>query len=290
MMSPSAGRLVLVAAVLLLGSTASAFNITILLSRYPGFEQFNELLSRTHLAEDINSRRTITVLGLPNDRLATIMQMTEDVQKSILSLHVILDYYDMIKLNKLALGTKTIATTLYQSSGVANDQQGFIDIIHRRDGTFVFGSAMPNAPLVSMLVNSVAAQPFNISVLSVSQPIIAPGMDGSWSDPAVPAPPKALAPAPKANAAPPPVVEEPAAAEEPAVDESAPAPAPSPSGGSPSSAPAPADEDAPAADEVQDDAGAEKVEKKKSAAVKGVVSGVTVGLVIGLASLLAGRH
>lgn len=286
MISPSAGRLLLVAAVLLLGSTASAFNITILLSRYPGFEQFNDLLSRTHLAEQINSRRTITVLGLPNDRLATIMQMTPDVQKSILSLHVILDYYDMIKLNKLALGTKTIATTLYQSSGVANDQQGFINIVHRRDGTFVFGSAMTGAPLVSTLVNSVAAQPFNISVLSVSQPIIAPGMDGSWVDPAMPAPPKAPAPAPKkAAAAPPPVAEEPAADDEPAAD----APAPSPSSGAPSSAPAPA-EDAPAADEVQDDAGAEQVTaKKKSGAVKGVVSGVTVGLVIGLASLLAGH-
>ncbi|KAH6760764.1 hypothetical protein C2S51_017713 [Perilla frutescens var. frutescens] len=288
-MSPSgAGSLILIlSAVLLLSSATitSAFNITILLGRYPGFEQFNQLLSRTQLAEEINRRRTITVLGLPNDRLATIMQMTEDVQKSILSLHIVLDYYDMIKFNKLAPASKTTLTTLYQSSGVANDKQGFIDVVHRRDGTIVFGSSMPGAPLVSALVNSVASQPFNISVLSVSQPIIAPGMDGSWVEPAAPPPPpKAAAPVPAVKEPPPPEAEEPVA-DEPTAD----APAPSPAD-APAPAPSPA-ADAPAEDEAGEDASDQDPEenKKKSAAVKQVVSGMTVGLVIGLASFLAGQ-
>ncbi|XP_042038481.1 fasciclin-like arabinogalactan protein 3 [Salvia splendens] len=124
----------------------------------------------------VNSRRTITVLGLPNDRIGTLMQLPEDVQKSILTLHVILDYFDMSKL------TPANKTTLYQSSGVANGQQGFIDVVRRRDGTIVFGS-----PLVCNFVNPVAAQPFNIS-----QPIIAPGMDGTYVEtPATPPPPAA---------------------------------------------------------------------------------------------------
>ncbi|KAH6804516.1 hypothetical protein C2S51_032763 [Perilla frutescens var. frutescens] len=286
-MSPSgAGSLIpILSAVLLLSSatTTSAFNITILLGRYPGFEQFNQLLSRTQLAEEINRRRTMTVLGLPNDRLATIMQMTEDVQKSILSLHIVLDYYDMIKLSKLAPASKTTLTTLYQSSGVANDKQGFIDVVHRRDGTIVFGSSMPGAPLVSALVNSVASQPFNISVLSVSQPIIAPGMDGSWVEPAAP-PPKAAAPVPAVKEPPPPTAEEPVA-DEPTAE----APAPSPAD-APAPAPSPA-ADAPAEDEAGEDASDQEPEekKKKSAAVQQVVSGMTVGLVIGLASFLAGQ-
>lgn len=294
-MSPTAGRLqvpILSAVLLLSSASAFAFNITILLGRYPGFEQFNQLLTQTQLAEDINRRSTITVLGLPNDRLGTVMQMTEDAQKKILSLHIVLDYYDMIKLNKLAPASKTTLTTLYQSSGVADDKQGFIDVVHRRDGSIVFGSSMPGAPLVSNLVNSVNSQPYNISVLSVSQPIIAPGIDGSWIEPPPP-PAKAAAPA----QAPAPIIKKPAAspvaeepvADEPTADASAPSPADAPA---PAPAPSPA-ADAPAEDGAEEDASdevaaAEKKEKK-SAAVKQVISGVTAGLVFGLASFLAAQ-
>lgn len=280
MSSRDSGAVVLVV-LLVVASASSAwgFNITILLGRFPGFEQFNQLLSRTHLAEQVNSRRTITVLGLPNDRIGTLMQMPEDAQKSILSLHIVLDYYDMAKLNKLAPGNKTTLTTLYQSSGVASDQQGFIDVVRRRDGTIVFGSSVPGSPQVSNFINPVASQPFNISVLSVSQPIIAPGMDGTYVDaaPATP-PPAAAAPAPAITKPPPPAAS-PVEEETPADESPSQAPASSP-------APSPA-ADEPAADEGEGymDAADLTPEKDKSGAR--VVSGLKLGLVMGLAALLA---
>ncbi|XP_047965694.1 fasciclin-like arabinogalactan protein 3 [Salvia hispanica] len=274
----------LIAALILLSTTTttSAFNITITLARFPGFEQFNQLLTNTHLAEQVNSRRTITVLGLPNDRIGTLMQLPVEVQRSILSLHVILDYFDMAKLAKLTPGYKTTLTTLYQSSGVANGQQGFIDIVRRRDGTIVFGSSVPGSPLVCNFVNPVAAQPFNISILSVSQPIIAPGMDGTYVEtpPATPPPPPAVAaaaPAPAARKKAPPPVEE----------TEAPAPAAAPAPASKKS-PAPSPDADAAADEEEDadaDAAADLTSEKETSG--GVDLGVKLGVVIGLAALVA---
>ena len=274
--------LLLISAVLLLSvSASSAFNITVLLGRYPGYEMFNDLLSRTHLASDINRRRTITVLAVTNDRMSSLTSKTEDIQKRILSNHVVLDYYDSVKLNKLK-NTRTVLTTLFQASGTADDQLGFLAVVHRTDGSIVFGSAVKGAQLDARLEGSVAAQPYNISVLSISQPIIAPGIDGMWipiadEPPAkAPAPGKAAPPSPTPAESP---IEEEVVADAPEPEEASPAPAPA--DGPAADAP---EADADAADTADDSA------KPKSAAGKQAVSGVTsFGLVVALAmaSLLA---
>ena len=273
-----AAVLISVVVLLSLSSAVSAFNITILLSRYPGYETFNELLSRTHLAGEINRRRTITVLALTNDRMSPITAKSEDAQKRILSNHVILDYYDNVKLNKLK-NVRTVLTTLYQASGSADDQQGFLAVVHRLDGSIVFGSAVKGAQLDSRLEGSVAAQPYNISVLSISQPIIGPGIDGEWK-PVEDLPP-AKSPAPSKKSPPPPMaaspIEEEVVADAPEVATTAPAPAP---------ADGPV-ADADAADADADAADDKSSSHKKSAAGKQAVSGVAFGVVVALASFLA---
>lgn len=273
-MSRTAAPVLLISVVLLLSlSAVSAFNITVLLGRYPGYETFNDLLSRTHLAGEINRRRTITVLALTNDRMAPITAKTEDVQKRILSNHVVLDYYDKVKLNKLK-DTRTVLTTLYQASGNADDQQGFLAVVHRKDGSIVFGSAVRGAPLDSRLEGPVAAQPYNISVLSISQPIIGPGIDGEWK-PVEDVPP-AKSPAPAKKPSPPPAaaspIEEEVVADAPAEEEAAPAPAPA---------------DGPVADTPAADADDDSSSEPKSAAGRKAVSGVSFGLVVALVSFLA---
>lgn len=270
----------IIAAVLLLSiASTSAFNITILLSRHPGFEVFNDLLSRTHLAGEINRRSTITVLAVANDRIGSITGKTEDIQRRILSDHVILDYYDLRKLDKIK-EKRTILTTLFQASGVADDQQGFLAVVRRRDGSVMFGSAVRGAPLDARLEGPVAAYPYNISVLSISQPIIAPGIDGEWRSPPLrppPPPPMAKAPAPVEKVSPP----APPPAESPVEEEPADAPASAP-------APAPGPADAPSADAPAADADDnQEAAKKPNAAAKEVVTGVAFGLVVALASFLA---
>ncbi|KAL6533798.1 hypothetical protein OROHE_013631 [Orobanche hederae] len=271
--------LLLVSVMLLLSTaTISAFNITRILQRYPDFARFNSLLSQTYLAEEINHRKTITVLALTDDRIGDLSGKPEDVAKRILSTHVILDYYDVLKLNKLR-GNKTVMTTLYQATGTADDQQGFLNVAHNNDGIF-FGSAMRGAPIDSKLEGSVASQPYDISVLSISHPIVAPGIDGTWRPISAP-PPKATAPAPKASAAP----KVPPPAETPEDDLPADAPAAyadAPAAYADASAPADAPASAPGSDaeEADADPNADNQSPPRSAATgKKVVSGVSIGLI-----------
>ncbi|XP_021626916.1 fasciclin-like arabinogalactan protein 14, partial [Manihot esculenta] len=170
-MSPisSASHFALFFSFFLLFSTASAFNITRILSNYSDFGSFNDMLSRNHLAEDINNRRTITILAV--DNVSPLDSLSSAAQKRVLSLHVVLDYYDIAKLKKLSKKS-AVLTTLYQSSGQARGRQGFLNVTSKGGDQIVFGSAIAGSSLNSNLVKSVAAQPYNISVLQVSSLIM----------------------------------------------------------------------------------------------------------------------
>ncbi|KAJ6670325.1 FASCICLIN-LIKE ARABINOGALACTAN PROTEIN 3 [Salix koriyanagi] len=197
-MDSKVSSLLFIAILCLLSSTSTAFNITKILAQYPEFASFNDLLAQSGLAQEINGRETITVLALDNGSIDGLSGRPVDIAKRILSAHVILDYYDQIKLSKLQKAS-TIVTTLFQASGIADDRQGFLNISKTAEG-IKFGSAMKGAPLVASLVKSVYAQPYNISVLQVSEPIEAPGIE-NMAPPPPPAavPKKAPAPAPAAK-------------------------------------------------------------------------------------------
>jgi hypothetical protein len=159
---------------LFFSSTTSAFNITRLLGKHPEFSHFNDYLTQTQLYAEINNRRTITVLAVENRALSSLSGNSLDVIKKTLSLHVVLDYFDVEKLKELSNKT-ALLTTLFQSSGVATSQQGFLNVTDLITGEVAFGSAVKGSSLNAHLVKSVAAQPYNISVLQISTPIIAPG-------------------------------------------------------------------------------------------------------------------
>ncbi|KAJ7966068.1 Fasciclin-like arabinogalactan protein [Quillaja saponaria] len=236
---------------LLCSSAAQAFNITRLLGQYPEFSTFNELLTKTKVAAEINKRLTITVLVIDNAAASAIAGKPDFVLKTILSNHVILDYYSLEKLSKLPKKT-ALLTTLYQSSGVAEDKTGFLNVSVVGDGEVAFGSADKGAPLNAKLVNGVAAQPFNISVLQVTQAIIAPGVD--FSAPSPVATPPSSAPRPLIHV--PPSASRRPKAPSPGDDDEVLAPdAESPTDAdapadAPGNAPADAPSDAPAADEL----------------------------------------
>lgn len=178
-------------------SSASAFNITKLLGTFPDFSNLNSLLLQTKLSDEINSRRTITVLAVDNGALSALSGKPTDLVKKVLSAHVILDYYDVEKLTALGTSNKTTTlTTLFQASGQAVEQQGFLNVGLINEGEIAFGSAIKGANLDSKLVKSVAAQPFNISVLQITRPISIPGIDSTPQRPsAAPVPSPKTAPA-----------------------------------------------------------------------------------------------
>ncbi|GJM84959.1 hypothetical protein PR202_ga00676 [Eleusine coracana subsp. coracana] len=209
-----------------LASSASAFNITRLLGEFSDFSSFNDLLTRTKLAEEINRRQTITVLALDNGAAGGVSSLPSDVQRKVLAMHVVLDYYDTAKLEAIK-GKSAVLTTLFQSSGQATDRMGFLNFTKRADGSMVFGSAEPGAQMAAHMVKSVASRPYNISVLQVSAAIVPPGVGGKV---AAPAPAKG-----KKKAAPPPSDgEEEAPALGPSDDDEASADAPAADGPGPS--------------------------------------------------------
>jgi hypothetical protein len=271
-------------------SATSAFNITRLLGRHPNFSIFNDYLTQTQISQQINTRNTITVLVIENKAIASLSGKPLDTIKKILSVHVVLDYFDVQKLTTLPKKT-TILTTLFQSSGAAANQEGFLNVSLINEGEIAFGSAVKGSILSSKLVTSVAAQPYNISVLQISAPIVPPTVDQA---PKGATPPKAATSpvaAPKKSPATPPTQ---APSSTPAVE----APAPSKEGAgdapvvSPSSAPAadaPVVDNTPVGSPVSDDettpspapASESKSDSSRTSAAFGVAG---VGVVMGLVS------
>ncbi|KAF7001356.1 hypothetical protein CFC21_017047 [Triticum aestivum] len=159
-------------------ATTTKFNITEVLNKSPEFLTFNGLLSKTNLAEEINKRQTITVLVVDNSAASGITSLPTDTQKKVLAVHVILDYYDPMKLENIEKGT-ALLTSLFQTTGAATDSMGFVNYTHSADDQMVFGSAEPGAPLSSQLVKVVACRPYNLSVMQVSAAIIPPSISSS---------------------------------------------------------------------------------------------------------------
>ncbi|CAH8362511.1 unnamed protein product [Eruca vesicaria subsp. sativa] len=145
---------------------ANAFNITNILNLNNEFSTFNKLLSQTQLASTINSRKPITVLALSNEVMSSFSDQSPANIKNTLSLHIVLDYIDVTKLKSLK--NSVILTTLFQSSGQAKGQQGFIKANVMKNGDVLFGSAVHGAILDAKLIDSVTSQPNEISVLHIS--------------------------------------------------------------------------------------------------------------------------
>ncbi|KAI5673077.1 hypothetical protein M9H77_13441 [Catharanthus roseus] len=261
-------------------SLASAHNITRILDRDPDFSIFNELLTKTHLAGEINRRKTLTILAVPNDRIGDLASKQVETARTILMNHVVLDYYDILKLQKLK-EKSNILTTLYQTTGVASYQQGFLNVTNNRStGNIVFGSAVRGAPHDVNYLGTVASMPFNISVLSVSKIIVAPGIDGQPLRP-IASTPKA-APAPKSAHSPPPAAEAPvteapveAPADAPVSDSPTPSPADSESPADAPVADASASSPSPAADDASD-----KADSPTSSAMKPLAQSSLAFLVV----------
>ncbi|KAM0853395.1 hypothetical protein ACQ4PT_051112 [Festuca glaucescens] len=163
-------------------ATNTKFNITEVLSESPEFSTFNSLLSKTNLSEEINNRQTITVLVVDDSAARAITSLPADVQKNVLAVHVILDYYDPMKLDTIKKKT-ALLTTLFQTTGAATNRMGFLNYTQGADDQMAFGSAEPGAPLSSQLVKVVACRPYNLAVMQVSEAIIPPSIGSSGKGP-----------------------------------------------------------------------------------------------------------
>lgn len=160
-----------VAVIALLSAAAAATNITEILAAFPEYSEFNALLSKTKLADEINSREPVTVCVLPNGALSAVTgKYPLSVVKNILALHVLLDYFDAPKLHKISEGS-VLSTTLYQTTGNADGKLGFVNITDVKGGKVALGSGVPGSPLDSTFSKSVKQVPYNLSVIELSKAI-----------------------------------------------------------------------------------------------------------------------
>ncbi|XP_048540149.1 fasciclin-like arabinogalactan protein 14 [Triticum urartu] len=179
------------------GGGGGGFNVSEILAKFPEFTLFNYLISKTRVAKDINSRNSVTVLAPVNADVDWLLRRSARLPRAalleLLSVHVVLDYYDAAKLAALPRGRGAkpiVATTLYQTFGPANgDKSGFLTITPAPDGGAVFASAAPGAIVNATFKKAVTARPYNISVLQISNFVVPPGV---ITKPRAPPPPKMM--------------------------------------------------------------------------------------------------
>ncbi|KAK7351429.1 hypothetical protein VNO77_10893 [Canavalia gladiata] len=160
-------------------STATeGLDITKVLGQYPDFAKFNTYLTETKLAEEINSRKAVTILALDDAAVLSLSGKSEETVKAILSTHVLIGFYDEKKLVE-AQGARSEIENLFQSSGLAKNKQGYILVDLINEGEFAFASAVPGSPFKSLLMRNLSPEPDVVSILQVTQPIVVPGIDSS---------------------------------------------------------------------------------------------------------------
>lgn len=157
-------------------STATAFDITKILNQYTDYTIFNEELSRTRVAEEINMRTSVTVLVISNGAMSAVTSQKEGSIADIMRIHVVLDYYDSAKIKTLK--NETTLTTLYQTTGSADKEQGFITV-NKENNEIKLGSAVSGSQMSARVNKVVTSVPYDVSVIEISSPIIPNGIDAS---------------------------------------------------------------------------------------------------------------
>jgi hypothetical protein len=177
--------------IMLFPLSITCFDITNLLSQYPAYSSYSNYLTQTQLATEINSKSTITVLVVDNSGMAPISGKPMDVIKKILSIHALLDYYDVPKFQSLRNQNITL-TTLFQTTGQAKGSEGFMKFTDLGTGGVTFKSPSDPNGAGANLVKAVVAQPYNISVVQISTVIMPPSLlpsSNATSHAPAPAPP-----------------------------------------------------------------------------------------------------
>lgn len=158
-------------------------NITSILDAFPDYSVYNSYLSQSKVCNEINSHETVTCLVLSNSVMSSLVakQSLAGI-KNALRLLSLLDYFDPQKLHDLTRGT-TLTTTLYQTTGNAPGNPGFVNITNLRGGRVGFASARPGSAFDATYTKSVKQIPDNLSVLEISAPITFPGLMDASSAP-----------------------------------------------------------------------------------------------------------
>lgn len=143
-----------------------AFDVLQMLADKPAYSQFSKLLAQNKVAEEANRLRTASLLVVTDKMVQALVALPGDKQRQALANHVLLNYFDPIKLDEMRTRTAMLPTMLSATDKV----QGVLNYSKADDGQMYFGS--PGAPCVAKLVKVVAARPYSVSIMEISEPIL----------------------------------------------------------------------------------------------------------------------
>jgi Fasciclin domain len=158
--------------------TTQAHNITAILDGFPDYALYNSYLTKTKVCDEINAHETVTCLVLSDAAMSSLASAAKQNLagiKNALRLLSLLDYFDPQKLHDLPRGT-TLTTTLYQTTGNAAGNLGFVNITNLRGGKVGFAAAAPGSKFDASYVKAVKEMPFNLSIIEISDPVLFPGL------------------------------------------------------------------------------------------------------------------
>ncbi|XP_052178973.1 fasciclin-like arabinogalactan protein 2 [Diospyros lotus] len=176
--------LILSLLLILLSASTEAHNITRILAKHPQLSTFNHYLTVTHLAAEINRRQTITVCAVDNAAMSDLLSKSYSLStiKNILSLHVFADYFGSKKLHQITKGS-TLTATMFQATGEASGNSGYVNITDLKAGKVGFGAVDNDGQLTSTYVKSVEEMPYNISVIQISHVLTSPQAEAPTAAP-----------------------------------------------------------------------------------------------------------
>ena len=174
-MKTSSAQLIL-AALLLCSVAANAQKVEDLLAPFPNFSTFRQLLISTGIINEVDMRSSLTFLmpdnAVLNNFVASHQTLTPQEVADALRYHVLLQYLDVGTLQTLAYATGSQVTTLYQSTGRANGQDGFVNITGMPNNVIEVSAAAPGSPPQAAIITNVTAAPYNYSFFQIDNVLV----------------------------------------------------------------------------------------------------------------------
>ncbi|XP_018506143.2 fasciclin-like arabinogalactan protein 10 [Pyrus x bretschneideri] len=156
------------------------FNITQILNKYPEFSIFNDYLTRTQVCDQINERRTLTILVPNNEAMYSLVGQPMDMIRKVLSTQVVLDYYTISKFHNLPVSQSTRIITLLEASDKPSGQQGFMNVTNGDTISIVSAAGSDQASIVRDIASD---ENYYISVVQISKVIMPSGFISPSSSP-----------------------------------------------------------------------------------------------------------
>ncbi|KAL8031185.1 hypothetical protein ABFX02_13G008200 [Erythranthe guttata] len=166
-------------------AAANAHNVTHMLAKHPDFSTFNHYLTTTHLADEINRRRTITVCAVDNAAMNELLSKHYSLYtlKNILSLHVFADYFGAKKLHQITKSSTT-TSSLFQATGEADGTSGYVNITDMKGGRVGFTPVDSDADQpMATFVKSIEELPYDIAVIQISHILSSPEAEAPTAGP-----------------------------------------------------------------------------------------------------------